>query len=49
MRRIAMPADAPRWQSSDAWCVHSGLVTEQAGVLLEAVDGRAQIDRDGPG
>ena len=49
MRRIAMPADAPRWRSSDAWCVHWGPVTEQVVDLLEALDGRAQAGRDGHG
>ena len=48
-RRIAMPADAPRGRSSDAWRVHSELVTEQAGALLEAADGGAQAGRDDRG
>jgi hypothetical protein len=34
VRRIAMPADALQWRSSEACGGHSLLVTEQAGVLL---------------
>jgi len=49
MRRIAMLADALQWQSSEACGVHSRLVIEQAGVLLEALDCRAQTGRDGHG
>jgi hypothetical protein len=49
MRRIAMPADALQRRSSEAGGVHSTLVTEQAGVLLKAVDGHAQAGRDGHG
>jgi hypothetical protein len=49
MRRIAMPADALQWRSSEARGVHSRLDTEQAGVLLQAVDGRAQAGGDGHG
>ncbi|KLD65356.1 hypothetical protein Y882_03515 [Dyella japonica DSM 16301] len=49
MRRIAMPADALQRRSSEACGVHSRLVTEQAGVLLETVDRRAQAGRDGHG
>jgi hypothetical protein len=49
VRRIAMPADAPQWRSSEACCVHARLVTEQVGDLLETLDGRAQTGRDGHG
>jgi hypothetical protein len=49
MRRIALLADALQWRSSEACGVHSRLVTEQAGVLLQAVDGRAQAGCDGHG
>jgi hypothetical protein len=49
MRRIAMPADAPHRRSSETCGGHSRLVTEQAGALLKAVDGRAQAGRDGYG
>jgi hypothetical protein len=49
VQRIAMSADALQRRSSEVCGVHSTLVTEQAGVLLQAVDGRAQAGRDGHG
>jgi hypothetical protein len=49
VQRIAMLADALQRRSSEACGVHSRLVTEQARVLLQAMDGRAQACRDGHG
>jgi hypothetical protein len=49
VRRIAMLADALQRRSSEACGVHSRLVTEQAGVLLQAVDGYAEAGCDGHG